>query len=72
MIFFGNSGSVALVENSACHNQVIEKNITKSIRKEVGSAVADVDIRVLDAILMAMDIVVLPRVEMAVISVTRS
>ena len=58
-------------ENRASEDEVIERNIAK-IRKEVDYAVMAVGNRVHDAILTAMDNVVMPRVEMAVRSVTES
>ena len=52
------------------HNQVIGRNIANKIRKEIDCVVAAVENRAHDAILTAMDSVVIPRVEMAVKSMT--
>ena len=59
-------------ERRACQNQVIENNIDDKIRKAVDNAVMTVGNRMHDAILSAMDIIVIPRVEMAVRSITGS
>ena len=63
---------IPVFENSASQAQVIEKNITDKIRKEVDHAVMAVENRVHDAILTAMDNVVILLVEMAVRSITES
>ena len=58
--------------DSASQNQVIENNIDDKIRRGVNDAVLIVENRMHDAILIAMDKVVIPRVEMDVKSITGS
>ena len=70
--FVDNSGDPTLSENSVYHDHVLESNITNSIGREIGSGVVAVENQVHDANLMAMDRVVMPRVETAVISNIRS
>ena len=60
------------VNNSLCQNQVMENKIGNQITREVSSAVMTVENRLHDAILTAIDNVVIPRVEMAVKSTTSS
>ena len=67
--FFGRS---TVGTNSASQDQTIEKNIADKIRKEVGNAVMAFENRVHDAILTAMDNVVIAMVEMAVTSISES
>ena len=70
---FGNIfGRFIVGENCAIQDQVIEKNIADKIRKEVDGALMSVENRVHDAMLTAMDNVVIPRIEMAVRSITES
>ena len=57
-----NFGSSAVVENSASQAQVNEKNFAEKIRMEVDIAVMVVENQVRDAVLTAMDNVVMPRV----------
>ena len=59
-------------EVSANQNQVLGNNIDDKSRKAVDSAVKTVENCMHDAILTAMDNVVIPRVEMAVRSITGS
>ena len=59
-------------DNSSRQNQVIENNIDNQITKAVSSAVMTVKNRMRDAILTAIDNVVIPRFEMAVKSITSS
>ena len=59
-------------EVSASNDQVIERNFADKIRKEVNNAVMVDKNRVHDAILTALDNVVMPRDEMAVRSITES
>ena len=70
--FVNKFGSSADGENSASQAQVIEKNITDKIKKEVGKIVMAIKNRVNDAILTALDNVVIPPVEMAARSITQS
>ena len=65
-------GRNTVAESSACQNQVNESDIDDRIGKVVGSAVMTVGNRMLDMILAAMDIVVIPQVEMAMKSITES
>ena len=65
-------GRITVGENVACQDQVIEQNIDDKIGKAVDNAVMTVENRVQDAILTAMLIVVIPRVEMTVTSMTES
>ena len=64
--------NVTLRENTASHNQVIEKNIAGRVRKDVDNVVAAIEKQVHDAISTAMDSLVMPRVEMAERSITGS
>ena len=57
-----NFGRTTASENSVCQDQVIEKNIDDKIRRAVDSAVMIVENRMLDAILTAVDNVLIPRV----------
>ena len=57
--FVDNSRGATLGENSTSHNQVIERNIANSIKKDVCSIVATVEIWVHDANLTVMDSVVI-------------
>ena len=59
-------------ESNASQNQVIEKILPDKIRKEVDSIVMAVENRVHEAILTAMNNVVMPRVEKTVRSITES
>ena len=59
-------------ENSTCQNQVIENIIDDKIQKRFDDAVMTIENQIHDAILTAMDNVVMPRVEMAVRSITGS
>ena len=52
-------------EISACQNLVIGNNIDNKIRKAVDNEVRTVESCMHDAILTSMDMVVIPRVEMA-------
>ena len=67
-----NFGRIAVGENSASQHQDIEKNIDDKISKAVDRAVMTVENCMHDAILTAMDNVVIPRVKMAVRSITES
>ena len=58
--------------DSASQYQVMENNIDGEVRKAVDKAVLTVENRKHDAIVTAMDKVVIPRVEMAVKSITGS
>ena len=60
------------VDKTACQNQVIKNEIDDQITRTVSSAVMTVENRMHDAILTAIDNVVIPRVEMAVKSITSS
>ena len=61
-----NFGRNKVVENSACENQTLKNTIDDTIRKVVDSAVIVVGNLMHDAILTAMDSVVIPRVYRAV------
>ena len=65
-------GRSTVGENSASPNEVTERNSADRIGKEVDSAVTAIKNRVHDAILTAMDDVVIPRVKMAVRSIIGS
>ena len=65
-------GNETLEENSACHNQVIERDVVDMIRREVGNIVAAVENRVHDATLSGKYSVAIPRVGMAVRSINVS
>ena len=67
-----NFGRVTERENSACHSQFGENIIDDKIGKAVDSAVMTVENWMHDAILTAMDNMVIPRVKMAVRSITES
>ena len=69
---FQNFGRVTLREDSACQGLVFENNIDDKIRKAVDDAVNTVEYRMLDAILTAMDNVVVLRIEVVVRSITQS
>ena len=58
--------------DSASQNHVIEINIDEKIRKTIDNVVLTVENRMHDAILISMDKVVIPRVEMTVRSITVS
>ena len=60
------------VDKSARQNQVLEKNFDNKIIRAFSSAVMTVEKRMHDAILTAIDNVVIPRVQMAVKSITGS
>ena len=55
-----------------CQDQIIENNVDDRVRKTVDNAVLTVKKREHDAILVAMDNIVLPPVEMPVRSITVS
>ena len=59
-------------ENNSSHNQVLGNNIDDKTRNAVNNAVFTVENRMHDAIFSAMDNVVIPRVQMAVKSITGS
>ena len=67
-----NFGNPTVGENGGNQTQVVVKNFADKIRKEVENAVMAVENRVHDAISTGMDNVIIPRVEMAVRSVTES
>ena len=69
---FDNFRSKTLGENSASHNQDVERSFANGFRSEVDSVVAAVKNRVFDAILTALDNVTKLKVEMAVRSITVS
>ena len=56
--------------DSTSQNQVIESNIDNKIKRVVENTVTTVENRMLDAILAAMDKILIRRVEMAVRSIT--
>ena len=65
-------GRITVGENIACQIEVVENNIDDKIGKPVDSAVMTVKNWIRDAILKAMDNVEIPRVEMAMRSITES
>ena len=67
-----NFGRITVGENSACQDQILEKNIDDKIRKAVDHAVMIVENRVHNALLTTMDNAVIPRVVMVVRSITES
>ena len=68
----GNYNNFEKAVDRASQNQVIENNIDDKIGKAVDNAVMTVENCMHDAIFTAMDKVVIPRVEMAVRSITGS
>ena len=72
VIFFCNFERSTFWENLTSHDLVIEKDNTDRIRKVVTSVDTAVESRVHDVNLTAKDSEVIPRVEMAVRSFTRS
>ena len=70
MVFSKNFRWSAVDENSASHDLDIERNIADRLRKEADDALTFVENWVHDGILTTMDNVVIPRVEMAVRSIT--
>ena len=58
--------------DSASQNQVIENNVDGKIRRAVDNAVLTDENRMHDGIATAMDTVVIPRVDMALKSITGS
>ena len=66
----GHCNEFGKINDIANQNQVIGNSIDDKIRKAVDNAVLTVENRMHDAILTTMDNVVIPRVEMAVKSVT--
>ena len=68
----GRPNDFGRLENSERQNQVIENHIDGEITRAVSSAVMTVENRTHDAILTAIDNVVIARVEMAVKSITGS
>ena len=69
---FNNAERIINGGNSAFQNQVLENDIDDKIRKAVDNAVLTVGNHMHDAILTAMENVVIQRVEMAVRSITGS
>ena len=69
---YNNFERIVHGENSTSQNQVIGNNIDDKIRKAVDNAVSTVEKCMHDAILTAMDAVVILRVEMAIRSFTGS
>ena len=67
-----NFGMYSIAENCANYDQFIETNIADKTRQEVDNDVTAVKNRIYDAILTAMDNVVIPRAEMAARSLTES
>ena len=68
----GQSNDFESVENSVRQNQVLEKKIDNQSTRVVSSAIMTVENRMHIAILTAIDNLVIPRVEMAVKSITGS
>ena len=70
---FSNDFAITTVaENSVCEDQINEKYFEEKIRKAVDNAVMTVENRTHDAILTALDNVVIPRFETAMRSITES
>ena len=65
-------GRSTVGENCLNQDQVIEKNIADKIKKEVDNAFMAVENRLGDAILIAVDNVVIPGIEMVVRSINVS
>ena len=66
-----SSGRFSVEKHSAIQDQILEKNIADKIKKAVvDNDVLTLENRVHDTILTAMDNLVIPRVEMAVRSIT--
>ena len=63
-------GRSATGEKGTIHDQDFQRNLADRISEEFDNAVTAVKIWVLDAILTAIESIILPRVEMAVISIT--
>ena len=69
---FNNFETIVDGKKSESQNQLMGNNIDNKTRKAVDNAILTVENRMLDAILTAMHNVVIPRVEMAVRSITGS
>ena len=69
---YNNAERIINGESNSCQNQVTENNIDSKVRQVVDNAVMIVENCMHDAILTAMDNVVMPRVEMAVRSIIGS
>ena len=65
-----NFGRITVGENSACQDQVLEKNVDNKIRRAGNIAVMTVEKRKNYTILTAMDNIVMPRNDIAVRSIT--
>ena len=63
---------IAVGENSACQDGVVDETIDDKIRKAFDNAVMTLKNRIHDAILTAMDNILITRVEMAVRLITES
>ena len=61
--YYHNAERIVFGEIGACQNQVVKNNIDNRIGKAFDNAVKTVENRIQDAILTAMDNVVIPRVE---------
>ena len=72
VVFLKIIGKCTVDEISVSQEQVVENDTADKIKKAVDNAVMTVEKRVHDAILTAMDNVTIPRVEIAVRSVTES
>ena len=70
--FVGNFERLTVGENNTSHDEVVERKISDRSGKVINSVVKAVEIRVHEAIWTAMDNIVIPRVEMAVRSITGS
>ena len=68
----GQSNTLERTNDSARQNQVLENKIDDQISRAVSTAIMTVANRMHDAILTVKDNVVIPRVEMAVKSITGS
>ena len=70
--FFVSLKKIVDCEISACENQVAGKNFDDKFKKVVDNSVKNVESRMHEAMLTAMDDVVNPQVEMAVKSIVGS
>ena len=70
--FFDILGIETVGEKSESQTQVIQRNIANNVREEEDSIVAVVENWVNDAVFTVRDNVIIPRLGIAVISITRS
>ena len=69
LLFFYNANHSTAESGSEVGMQTLEKNISDNARSQAENVVATTETRVLEAILSAMDILVVPKMELAMKSV---